>query len=112
MAWTQPFLKAPHVEDKRLSPFVDGRQVLEQPVRANPAVQDRSQLTLRLTKGMHRVLVALDTDHGKGQGIFLRFIHPGESREKQGVSERGVRGRRSCSDGATYREPVMSSPGA
>lgn len=160
MAWTQPFLKDPHVEDKRLSPFVekwsvssliakplravmaadtktaglawkplrtmatpegfanvseihgaahgiallaatlsvpktgswiaalghdggaklfvDGRPVLEQPLRANPAVQDRSQVTLRLARGTHRVLVALDTDHGKGQGLFLRFIHTGK----------------------------------
>ena len=57
--------------------FVDGRQVIDQPKRMNPAVPDRSRAALNLSKGEHRILVALNTDHGKGQGIFLRFIHPG-----------------------------------
>jgi hypothetical protein len=164
MAWTQPFLKEPNVEDRRLSPFVaqwsvsnllsmplgevtdatardetltwkplrtvavpegfatvtelhgtangiallsarisvarsgrwitalghdggarlfvDGRLVIDQPVRSNPANPDRSKIELSLKKGQHSVLVALNTDHGKGQGVFLRFILPGKAPKK------------------------------
>lgn len=59
--------------------FVDGRLLLDQPVRSNPAIPDRSKTRVRLSRGTHRVQVALDTDHGLGQGIFLRFILPGKA---------------------------------
>lgn len=63
--------------------FVDGRLVIDQPKRVNPANPDRSQAEVSLPAGMHEVVVALHTDHGKGQGIFLRFMNP--SRTKAGA---------------------------
>jgi hypothetical protein len=56
--------------------FMDGACVIHQPLRVNPAAPDRSLSTVRLTRGTHEIVVVLDTDHGLGQGIFLRFIRP------------------------------------
>lgn len=56
--------------------FVDGRPVACQPQRMNPAPADRTCVTLRLTRGPHEIVVALDTDHGMGWGIFFRFRQP------------------------------------
>ncbi len=56
--------------------FVDGERVIFQPHRINPAVEDRSQVRLKLTRGTHEITVCLDTDHGLGQGFFFRFIRP------------------------------------
>ena len=56
--------------------FVDGKLVIDQPTRINPAVPDRSRALLRLARGKHELVVALHTDSGKGQGIFLRFMIP------------------------------------
>ncbi|MDD5708401.1 MAG: hypothetical protein PHR35_20975, partial [Kiritimatiellae bacterium] len=53
--------------------FVDGACVLHQPFRSNPATPDRLLTAVRLTRGTHEIVIALDTDHGLGQGIFLRF---------------------------------------
>jgi hypothetical protein len=58
--------------------FADGQRVLFQPRRINPARPDRSQARLRLTRGTHTLTVCLDTDHGLGQGFFLRFIRPSD----------------------------------
>ncbi|MBI3986625.1 MAG: hypothetical protein HY343_06885 [Lentisphaerae bacterium] len=56
--------------------FVDGKSVLCRPKRVNPAVPDRSMVAVKLGKGAHEIVVALDTDHGQGWGIFLRFALP------------------------------------
>lgn len=56
--------------------WVDGVRKIDRPARVNPAFPDRSQARVKLARGAHTIAVALDTDHGKGQGIFLRFIHP------------------------------------
>lgn len=56
--------------------FVDGRPVACQPQRVNPALPDRTRKTLRLTRGVHEIVVALDTDRGQGWGIFFRFRQP------------------------------------
>lgn len=56
--------------------FVNGRAVLCQPKRVNPAQPDRSQARLTLAKGTHEIIVALDTDTGMGWGIFFRFQAP------------------------------------
>ena len=53
--------------------FVNGRAVLCQPRRENPAMPDRSRASVRLRRGVNDILVALDTDHGLGWGIFARF---------------------------------------
>jgi alpha-L-fucosidase len=65
--------------------FVDGRSVLCEPKRVNPAVPDRSKATVKLTKGKHEVVIALDTDKGMGWGILVRFELP-ES-ERKGVTK-------------------------
>jgi hypothetical protein len=56
--------------------FVDGKQVINQPVRVNPAYPDRSKALVHLARGEHEIVAALRTDSGKGQGIFLRFMLP------------------------------------
>jgi len=63
--------------------FVDGEQVLYQPLRINPCIADRSPVTVRLTRGTHEIVIALDTDNGMGQGIYFRFMSP---REKGKIS--------------------------
>ncbi|MCX5660679.1 MAG: phytanoyl-CoA dioxygenase family protein [Planctomycetota bacterium] len=60
--------------------FVDGKSVLCEPVRKNPARPDRSLATVRLEAGEHEIVCALDTDKGNGWGLYFRFrVHP-ESR--------------------------------
>ena len=56
--------------------FLDGARVIAEPRRVNPAGPDRSRALVNLTRGPHEIVVALDTDRGLGQGIFLRFIKP------------------------------------
>lgn len=56
--------------------FVDGREVLCRPARANPARPDRSTVTVRLSKGVHEIVIALDTAAGLGWGIYFRFRLP------------------------------------
>ncbi|MDD5678666.1 MAG: hypothetical protein PHW60_11880 [Kiritimatiellae bacterium] len=57
--------------------FVDGKEILCEPMRRNPIRPDRSSVTINLTKGTHEVMIALDTDHGNGWGIILRFLPGG-----------------------------------
>ncbi len=64
--------------------FVDGKRVLCVPKRRNPATPDRSTVTLKIGRGRHEIVCALDTDHGKGWGVFLRFAVP-EKRRKRGM---------------------------
>lgn len=53
--------------------FIDGKPVLCQAKRVNPAEPDRSCLKLKLKKGAHTVVVALDLDRGLGWGIYFRW---------------------------------------
>ncbi|MBI4027289.1 MAG: Gfo/Idh/MocA family oxidoreductase [Verrucomicrobia bacterium] len=62
--------------------FVNGKAVFCNPQRMNPAEPDRSRVVLKLAKGVHEIVVALDTDHGLGWGIFFRFQIPREARPK------------------------------
>ena len=64
--------------------FVDGRAVLLNPKRVNPCLPGRSKATVRLSRGMHEIAVALDTDHGWGWGIFLCFEVPKDQRPRAG----------------------------
>jgi len=57
--------------------FVDGKLAALTPERRNPILEDRTQVTVELTKGTHEVMVALDTDSGMGWGITFRFQAPG-----------------------------------
>jgi hypothetical protein len=56
--------------------FVDGKRVIHRPALVNPAYPDRSRATVTLAAGRHDLQVALDTQGGRGQGIFLRFMIP------------------------------------
>jgi len=62
--------------------FLDGRSLLCEPKRVNPSVPDRSRATVRLTKGTHEIVCALDTDKGAGWGIYFRFEVPKAARTK------------------------------
>lgn len=64
--------------------LVDGKLVAEQTLRTNPAITDRTQAVVRLTRGTHEIMVILDTDHGRGQGIMFRFIQAGGSARHAG----------------------------
>jgi hypothetical protein len=71
--------------------FVDGKRVIHRPARINPAYPDRSRARVRLARGKHDILVALDTDNGLGQGIFLRFlVPPGVTRDKRSAFPRPI----------------------
>lgn len=53
--------------------FVDGKALLCEPRRRNPLSPDRTIATANLSRGAHEIVIALDTDHGFGWGIILRF---------------------------------------
>jgi len=62
--------------------FMDGKVVLCQPRRENPARRDRSHAKVNLTKGDHEFVVALDLDHGQGWGMFVAFEVPKNDRTR------------------------------
>jgi hypothetical protein len=64
--------------------FVDGRPVYCEPKRVNPAATDRARIPVKLAKGAHEIVVALDTDRGLGWGIYFCFELAAASR-KPGV---------------------------
>jgi hypothetical protein len=53
--------------------WIDGREVYYDPRGTNPACPDAAKIPFKATKGMHEILVALDSNAGKAYGIFLRF---------------------------------------
>lgn len=62
--------------------FVNSRAVLTVPERQNPAQPFRSKVALKLGKGTHEIVIALDTDAGRGWGIFCCFETPRAVRTK------------------------------
>jgi alpha-L-fucosidase len=66
--------------DAALRVFVDGRPVFIETKRVNPAPLDRSRIPVRLAKGRHEIVVALDTDHGMGWGFYACFEVPRSAR--------------------------------
>lgn len=64
--------------------FVDGAAVFADPARRNPALPDRAVVPVALRKGLHEIVVALDTASGLGWGIFLRFQVPKALRKQLG----------------------------
>lgn len=56
--------------------FVDGREVICEPTRINPAPRTRSQAHVRLDRGTHEVVIAFDTDQGNGWGVYFCWEHP------------------------------------
>ncbi len=69
--------------DGGIRAFVDGRDVLTVPERINPAPVFRSKAKVRLEKGDHDLVIALDTDGGNGWGFCCFF----ESLAKTGRPE-------------------------
>ena len=61
--------------------FVDRKPVAEQLERRNPGTPDRTVACVKLSKGVHTLQVALDTDSGQGWGFFLRFAVPMNKRK-------------------------------
>ena len=53
--------------------FVDGKSVICDPARINPARPDRSRATVSLDKGEHEIVCAFDTAAGNGWGLYFRF---------------------------------------
>ena len=62
--------------------FVDRKPVAQQLERRNPGTPDRTVARVKLSKGVHTLQVALDTDHGQGWGFFLRFAVPMKKRKR------------------------------
>jgi hypothetical protein len=59
--------------------FLDGKPVFCEPLQQNPAEPDRSRVAVNLTAGTHEIIIALDTNQGRGWGIFTRFERPASS---------------------------------
>jgi hypothetical protein len=62
--------------------FIDGRAVACEPARLNPAPPTRTTATVKLAKGIHDIVVALDTDDGFGWGIAFSFGRPAGEPER------------------------------
>ena len=60
----------------RLEIGIPKGSVLTAPERQNPCVEDRSRVVLDLTAGAHDLLIAFDTDRGRGWGLKFRFLSP------------------------------------
>jgi len=53
--------------------FVDGKVVINEPKRINPAPYERSKAVVEMDKGKHELIIAFDTDEGKGWGFYCSF---------------------------------------
>jgi len=62
--------------------FVDGESVMCVPERVNPAMPDRSNVTVELSKGTHEFMIAFDTDSGGGWGFYFWFEIPPSARKR------------------------------
>lgn len=67
--------------DAAVKVFVDGKPVFVEPKRQNPAKIDRSAVELRLARGTHEIVIALDTDKGNGWGTYVRWQIPKAARK-------------------------------
>jgi hypothetical protein len=68
--------------------FVDGREVLCEPTRVNPATRTRSQARVRMERGTHEVVIAFDTDQGNGWGIYFCWERPSDQPEERAFPQR------------------------
>jgi len=59
--------------------FLNGRQLAYQPEQVNPVKTDRTKVTTDLSVGSHELIVAIDTNKGKGSAITFRFQTPADS---------------------------------
>ena|GEM_PF-177633 len=53
--------------------WIDGKEVYYDPNGTNPAIPDAAKIIFNAAKGKHEVLIVLDSNGGKADGIFLRF---------------------------------------
>lgn len=61
--------------------FVDGKPVITQAKRENPALPDRSRAEIKLAEGEHEIVIALDLDYGQGWGVYVCFEVPVKERK-------------------------------
>lgn len=66
--------------------FVDGKCVLTEAGRVNPARTGRSRVRVKLDRGEHEVVIAFDLCAGQGWGIFLNWEVPAERRQSGEVA--------------------------
>jgi|GEM_PF-1383317 len=59
--------------DGPLKVWVDGIARFIDPRGTNPARPDKANIPVNVRAGAHQVLIALDSNHGKADGIFLRL---------------------------------------
>ena len=56
--------------------FIDGQKILCELKLINPAPYERSKVSVKLAKGEHEIVVALDTENGSGWGFYMSFELP------------------------------------
>ena len=64
--------------------FVDGKPVAAAGGTVNPAPFLRTRAPVKLAKGEHEVVVALDRAGGNGWGIFVSFMPAGGGKGRKG----------------------------
>ncbi len=64
--------------------FVDGKPVAAAAKTMKPAPYVRTQAPVKLSKGEHEIVVALNRDGGQGWGIFVSFAPPAGGGAKRG----------------------------
>ena len=75
--------------------WVDGKERFHDPNGKNPAVPDKVRVSFVARKGLHEVLVALDSNTGNAWGIYLRF-------ERRDLSRRAL-----AKGPSAYRLPTI-----
>lgn len=60
--------------------FIDGKPVITQARRENPALPDRSRANIKLTEGEHEIVIVMDLDYGQGWGVYVCFEVPEKDR--------------------------------
>lgn len=63
--------------------FIDGKMKASSAKRVNPVPCARSKTRVSLSKGIHEIIVAFDTDNGNGWGAYLSFEVPEKKRNEK-----------------------------
>ncbi len=56
--------------------WVNAKSVHLDPALKNPSAPDRTQIPIKLKRGINELIIAFDTDAGRGWGIFARIAIP------------------------------------
>jgi sialate O-acetylesterase len=68
--------------DGPIKVWIDNKPVFADPNGTNPATPDKAVKPVNLSKGKHRIAVAMDLHGGLAWGFFLRFDRRGLSRKR------------------------------